>query len=210
MLRVLGRTSSVNVQKVMWLVGELGLEVERVDIGGKFGGDKTPEYLAKNPNGQIPTLEDGEFVVWESHTIVRYLLETHGGPNGGAPWLPADAPTRALANQWMDWYLANLHPPMTTIYWQLVRTKPEDRDEAALSAAVDKAVKLWSIADAQLARTPYLTGDQPTMGDIPAGCAAYRWHSLMPDAAELPNLKAWWDGLTARPAYKQHVMLPFE
>ncbi len=206
MLRVLGRATSVNVQKVMWLIDELGLEAERVDIGGKYAGDKTPAYLAKNPNGQIPTLEDGDFILWESQAIVRYLLDKYGN----APWLPDDAETRGRANQWMDWYLAMMHPPMTVIYFQNVRATAETKDPAALQANIDKAAKLWTMVDAQLTDRDYLTGDTLNMGDIPLGCAAYRWHSLVPDGPDLPNLKAWWDRLNVRPAYKTNVMLPFE
>ena len=206
MLRVLGRASSVNVQKVMWLIDELGLEAERVDIGGKFAGDKTPDYLAKNPNGQIPTLEDGDFILWESHAIVRYIAEAYGAE----PWLPADAKTRGLANQWMDWYLANLHPPMTTIYFQLVRATDETRDPAALDAAKAKAAKLWTMLDDHLADQPFVTGDTLNIGDIPCGCAAYRWHTLVPEGPKLHNLRAWWDRMNTRAPYQKNVMLPFE
>ena len=105
MLKILGRSSSINVQKVMWCAAELGAEVERIDIGGKYGGNDTPEYLAKNPNGLVPTMEDGEVVLWESNTIVRYLAETRGSQ----PWFASDAAGRGLASQWMDWYLTRLH-----------------------------------------------------------------------------------------------------
>jgi len=206
MLTVLGRASSVNVQKVMWLIDELGLEAERVDIGGKYGGDKVPEYLAKNPNGQIPTLLDGDYVLWESHSIVRYILEAYGG----APWLPADVKVRGHANQWMDWYGANLHPPMTVLYFQMIRATDETRNPDALAAAKEKAAALWTMLDKHLADKPFVTGDELTMGDIPAGCSAYRWHTLVPDGPDLPNLRAWWDRLNVRPAYKKNVMLPFE
>ena len=125
MLKILGRPTSINVQKVMWCAAELGIEVNRVDIGGPHGGNDTPEYLAKNPNGLVPTLEDGDFVLWESNAIVRYLAETQGQ----APWFPAEANGRALASQWMDWYLTIMHPPMMVIFLTLIRTAPEDRDE---------------------------------------------------------------------------------
>ncbi|MDA1091205.1 MAG: glutathione S-transferase family protein [Proteobacteria bacterium] len=204
MLKVLGRRTSVNVQKVMWLTAELDLEVERVDIGGPFGGNDTPEYLSKNPNGLVPTLEDGDVVLWESHTIVRYLSEKYGR----APWSPEDAAGRALASQWMDWYLAQLHPPMTVIFWQLVRTAPEDRDMDAVHAAVEKAGKFWGLLDKQLGGGDYVTGKTPSLADIPVGCAVSRWYAMDVERPSLPNLKAWHERLQERPAYQGHVMMP--
>ncbi len=204
MLKLLGRSSSINVQKVMWFTAELGLEVNRVDVGGKFGGNDTPEYLAKNPNGLVPTLEDGDFAVWESNTIVRYLAENYGQ----APWFPADTQGRAVANQWMDWYLTRLHPPMTVIFYTLVRTAPEDRDQDAFDQAVEKATELWVLLDRHLGNSDYLTGGEPTMGDIPAGCSVNRWYTMDVKRPALTNLEAWHERLKARPAYREHVMVP--
>jgi len=171
-----------------------------------FGGNDTPEYLAKNPNGLVPTLEDGDFVLWESQTIVRYLAETYGAP----PWAPKDATGRALASQWMDWYITKLHAPMTVIFWALIRTAPEDRDMDAVNKAVEQASDLWTLLDAQLAKAAFLTGDEPTIGDIPAGCAVNRWYAMEVDRPSLPNLEAWHACLKGRPAYQDHVMMPLE
>ncbi len=204
MLRILGRKTSINVQKVMWLTEEMDVEVERVDIGGSFGGNDTPEYLAKNPNGLIPTLEDGDFTLWESQAICRYIAEKYGSP----PWAPEDATGRALAGQWMDWYITKMHPPITVIFLALIRTEPEDRDMDAVSKAVDQAAELWTLLDAQLAKADYLTGDAPTMADIPAGCAVNRWYVLDIERPSLPNLEAWHTRLKDRSSYKDHVMMP--
>ena len=106
MLKIWGRNTSSNVQKAMWAVGELGLKYERIDVGGAFGKNKEPPYLAMNPNGLVPTLQDGDFVLWESNSIVRYLAHEHG--KGGLE--PSDSKTRALANQWMDWQLSVVGP----------------------------------------------------------------------------------------------------
>ncbi len=179
-MRILGRKTSINVQKVMWLVAELELEVERVDIGGPFGGNDTPEYLAKNPNGLVPTLEDGDFILWESHSIVRYLSEKYGR----APWSPEDATGRAAASQWMDWYLTKMHPHMTVIFWALIRTAPEGRD--------------------------YLTGSEPTIADIPVGCSAARWFTMEVERPALPRLEAWYERIKDRPGYQDHVIMPLE
>ncbi len=204
MIRVLGRANSINVQKVMWCAAELGVDVDRIDIGGAYGGNDQPEFLAKNPNGRIPVLEDGDFTLWESNTIVRYLCESYGD----APWQPAEMTARALASQWMDWYLTSLHAPMTVIFWGLIRTAPEDRDEAAVAKAVEDASALWTIIDVHLAERDFIIGDAPSMGDIPVGCAAYRWHEMDVDRPNLPNLLAWWRRLSERSAYRDNVMLP--
>lgn len=204
MIKILGRPNSVNVQKVMWTAAEIGVSVDRHDIGGAFGGNDTDDYLEKNPNGRVPTLVDGDFVLWESQAIVRYLSESHGT----APWYPASAQDRGLCGQWMDWYIANLHPAMTVMFWQLIRTSDADRNNAAVAAAAVDAAKEWAILDKHLENNTYLLGDELTMGDVPLGCAAYRWHTMDIQRPNLPNLKRWWDSLAARDAYKKHVMLP--
>lgn len=204
MLKILGRANSINVQKVMWCCGELGVTVDRQDIGGPFGGNNEPAYLKMNPTGRIPTLVDGEFVLWESNSIVRYFAETHGAD----PWFPTDEKQRAHANQWMDWYLTTLHPPMTLIFQNLIRTPPGDRDMTALAQAEAQAAEKWAIIDTHLADRPYLTGDEPTMGDIPSGAAAYRWYTMDVKRPKLANLEAWYNRLNSRPAYKANVMLP--
>ncbi len=203
MLRVLGRKTSINVQKILWLTEEMDVEVERIDIGGPFGGNDTPEYLAKNPNGLVPTLEDGDFTLWESQVICRYIAEKYGH----SPWAPENAIGRALAGQWMDWYITKMHPPMTVIFWSLVRTEPEDRDMDAVNKAIEQAAA-WTLLDAQLANANYLTGVAPTMADIPAGCAVNRWYVLDLDRPALPNLEAWHARLKDRSAYQDHVMMP--
>ena len=204
MLQVLGRPNSVNVQKVMWCLAELNQTVERQDIGGPFGGNDQAEYLARNPNGKVPTLLDGDYVLWESNAIVRYLCEQYGV---GA-WYPETVQKRGHANQWMDWYLTELHPSMTTLFWQLIRTEAAQQDQAAIKAAIAKCTTAWAMLDQHLATHPYLLGADISMADIPLACAAYRWHVMDFERPDLPVLKAWWTQISERPAYKQHVMLP--
>lgn len=204
LIKVLGRNNSVNVQKVMWIASELDLEIEREDIGGAFGGNDTQEYLAMNPNGRIPTLIDGDEILWESNTIVRYLAEKAGKH----PWYPKNLVARGRANQWMDFYLTNMHAPMTVIFWQLIRTTPEKRDAAAFNKAVLDASKFWKIIDSTLANRPYLAGNAPDMGDVPLGCSAYRWNTMTFDKPDLPNVKAYFERLSARKAYQKNVMIP--
>lgn len=204
MVRVLGRANSINVQKVMWIAAEIGLDIDRLDVGGAFGGNDKSDYLVKNPTGRVPTLEDGDFVLWESNSIVRYLAEKYGS----APWYPARIKDRYHASQWMDYYIATLHAHMTVIFWTLVRTKPEDRNQAALDKAIAEANIGWAVVDTHLANNPFMTGTAPTMGDVPLGCAAYRWHNLDVPRDDLPNLKRWYESLASRLAFQEHVMLP--
>ena len=204
MIKVLGRANSVNVQKVMWCAAELSLEIDRVDVGGSFGGNNTEEFRSLNPNGTVPVLVEGDFVLWESNAIVRYLCAKHGKPG----WLLDSVEMQGQAGQWMDWYLTNLHPPMTTLFWQLIRTNPDERDQDKIVDAIAACTQYWTLLDSQLERTTFVLGDQLSMADIPIGCAAYRWHCLSFERPDLPNLKRWWDSLVTRQVYKEHVMLP--
>ncbi len=204
MLRILGRSTSSNVQKVLWTAGELGLAFAREDIGGPFGGNDSPEYLALNPNGYVPTLIDGDYTLWESNSIVRYLAAVHGAD---ALW-PADARVRGEAERWMDWQIATLSPTMVVVFRGLVRTPPEERDMAAIAAARDRVAKLFSMLDAALDGRDFGAGDAFTIGDIPVGIAAYRWYHLDIEREAFENLERWYRRLTERPAYREHIMKP--
>lgn len=204
MVRVLGRANSINVQKVMWLAAEIGLDVDRLDVGGAFGVNDTPAYLAKNPTGRVPTLEDGDYVLWESNSIVRYLAEAYGS----SPWYPVNIGDRYHAHQWMDFYIANVHAHMTVLFWTLIRTPPEKRDQAAFDKALKDCGTQWALVDAHLADNAFMTGTAPSMGDIPLGCAAYRWHNLDMPIPDLPHLKRWYESLASRLAFQENVMLP--
>jgi glutathione S-transferase len=188
----------------MWAVGELGLAHERIDAGREFGGLDTAAYGALNPNRRIPTIEDDGVVLWESNVIVRYLASTYGA---GALW-PNDPGTRGRADQWMDWQQTTLLPDMRTIFWGLVRTAPEKRDQARIDAAVASVKEVWARLDAQLAKTPFVAGDHLTMGDIPVGVMCYRYHALGVERAPLAHLDAWYERLQGREAFRRHVMIP--
>src|SRR5262245_2987235 len=173
MLKIWGRNTSSNVQKAMWSVGEIGLPCERIDIGGPFGKNREPAYLAMNPNGLVPTLqeEDG-FLLWESNSIVRYLAAKHRSAIE-----PADLRTRALAQKWMDWQLAVAGPAIFPVFWGLVRTPPEKRDQASIDAGRQKIGEALMIMDAQLAKTEWLASDEFSYGDIPLGPIVHRYMS---------------------------------
>jgi len=201
MLTIWGRKTSANVQKVMWAIGELGLPHERIDIGGPFGKNKEAAYLSLNPNGLVPTLQEGDFVLWESNTIVRYLAAKHGA----GTLEPADAYSRARASQWMDWQISVVGPAIFQAFWGLIRTPPEKRDHAAIEASKTKTTVVMTILDAQLGRTAYVAGNSFSMGDIPVGIMAYRFRQLVPERASLDNLERWYGEISARPGFRDHV-----
>ncbi len=206
MLKILGRKTSSNVQKVLWACAELGLEFEREDIGGPFGGNDQPEYLALNPNGRVPTLVEDDFVLWESNSIVRYLASTHGN---GTLW-PTDARFRARAERWMDWQLTTMGPAMVPVFWGLVRTPEAERDYDAIGKARDHLETLFAIVDRYLGETRCLGGEAFSMGDIPLGIATFRWFTMPIERREFTNLARWYDELTGRTGYREHVMNPLE
>jgi glutathione S-transferase len=203
MIKIWGRNTSSNVQKAMWAVGELKLECERIDIGGAFGRNKEPKYLAMNPNGLVPTLEEEDgFLLWESNSIVRYLAGKHD--KAGA-LEPKDAHARARASQWMDWQLSVVAPAITPAFWGLIRTPEEKRDMAAIKASQDRTVAAMQIMDAQLAKTKFLAGDAFSYGDIPVGVMCYRYRQLVPGRPPTPHLDRWYDAIAARKPFQDHV-----
>jgi glutathione S-transferase len=204
MLTIWGRTNSINVQKVMWTVDELGLAHQRIDAGGQFGGLDTAEYGALNPNRRVPTIKDGDLVVWESNVCVRYLAARYGA---GRLW-PEDPGARAAADMWMDWQVSTLLPDTTVVFWGLIRTPEEKRDHAAINAAAERLAGIWRILDSHLAAREFVAGDQFTMGDIPVGAACYRYYGMPIERPSLPHLEAWYGRLKQRAPFGEHVMLP--
>ena len=204
MLRIWGRRTSINVQKVLWCCGELNLDFDRRDVGGEFGGLDTPEYRELNPNARIPTIEDGPFVLWEANTIVRYLSAKYGF---GALY-PDTLKGRFDAERWMDWQICHILPGMVTMFFGLIRTPEGDRDNAAIEAARLRTQDAWKLLDAHLADREYVCGEKLTVADIPLGAFAYRWHMLPVERIPLPHLARWFEGLRQRPTYKNNVMLP--
>jgi len=206
-MKIWERNTSSNVQKATWACGELGLTFERIDIGGPFGKNNEPPYLAMNPNGVVPTLEEDDgYILWESNSIVRYL----GAKYGAGKLEPADPKVRANAQKWMDWQLSIAGPAIFPVFWGLVRTPPEKRDLKAIEDGRAKCYAALKIMDAQLAKTRFIASDQFSYGDIPIGPFAYRYLRLVPDHPPMPNVERWYKELTARPAFKEHVLdVPF-
>jgi glutathione S-transferase len=202
MLKIWGRNTSSNVQKAMFAVGELKLPCERIDIGGSFGNNREPAYLAMNPNGLVPTLEEEDgFLLWESNTIIRYLAAKYGTGS----LMPADLRIAALANKWMDWQLTVFGPAITPVFWNLIRTPPEKRDPNAIADGMVKSTAAVKILDEQFAKTAYAAGDGFSMGDIPIAIMSYRYRTLVPDRPAFPNFERWYAAIAARPAFREHV-----
>ena len=204
MLRIWGRVNSVNVKKVLWAADELGLKYERVNAGMEHGVTKTPEYLKMNPNSLVPTIEDDGLVLWESHTIVRYLAAKHGA---GSLW-PADPGARADVDRWMDWAFT-LQGAMRNVFWGLIRTPPGKRDLNAIEEARKRSIELVSgVLEKSLDGRKFVGGERFTMGDIPLGCELQRYMRVPIERPRLPNVEAYFERLRERPAYVKNVDIP--
>ncbi len=204
MLRIWGRVNSVNVKKVLWCMGELGLPFERIDAGMEHGVVGTPEYIAMNPNSRVPTIDDDGFMLWESNTIVRYLSLKYGL----GTLCPEDARQRADSDRWMDWSTAQLSGTFREVFWGMVRTEPAKRDMAFIEKNRQATAKTLDTAERALASQPFIAGDHLTMGDIPLGCYVHLWMSMPIERPEHPNLTAWHKRLLARPAFTAGVNTP--
>jgi glutathione S-transferase len=202
MLKIWGRNTSSNVQKVIWALGEMKVPFERIDVGGAFGKTKEAPYLAMNPNSLVPTLEEEDgFTLWESNSICRYLAAKHQNRT----LEPADLRTRALAHKWMDWQLSVMAPAITPVFWQMIRTPADKRDMAAVAASKEKTIAAAKIMDEQLSKTPYLAGNDFSYGDIPVGIMIYRYMQLIPERPATPHLDRWYAAISSRPAFKEQV-----
>jgi glutathione S-transferase len=206
MLVVYGRKSSFNLQKVMWLVGELGVEHRHVEIGGSFGGADTPEFLKMNPHGRVPVIDDDGVTVWESHAILRYLAARYGQRR----YWRDDPAERSESDRWMDWSQCSLQPDfLNGAFWGYYRTPEAQRDMIAVEAKIQRTANHLILLDKILAGKPYLLGDQLTLADIPAGTNLFRYFNISIKRPSLPNVERWYRSLQERPAYREHVMVPF-
>lgn len=202
MLKIWGRHNSSNVRKVLWCAEEIGLPYESVQVGGAFGQVDTPEYRALNPNGLVPMIEDHGLPLWESNTIVRYLSARYALNT----LYPADAAARAVGEKWMDWTTSSFAGPFRDVFWGTLRTAPELRDTAKIEAGIQRCGELLVMADAALAKAPWLSGPRFAMGDIPLGSFIYAWFEMPIERPALPHLLDWYERLKTRPAYRKAVM----
>jgi glutathione S-transferase len=203
-LRVWGHPRSINVQKVLWALDELGLDYERIDAGGTFRRVKDADYLTLNPNGLIPTLEDGSAVLWESNAIVRYLYTKYGTH----PALPSDLGVRGRADGWTDWYATTFWANVRPLLVQLVRTPADQREAQLIDSSLRAASAAAEALERELGKRPYLAGDHFTFGDIPVASASQRWFNLPVQRAKLPAFEAWYARVKERPGFKRWLDLP--
>ena len=201
MLTIWGRLNSHNVKKVAWLAEELSLEYRRIDVGGKFGMDA--EYLAKNPNALIPTIEDDKVVLWESNAILRYLAAEYGC---NRLW-PADPAQRALGDRWMDWQ-GGYADAQRDAFVNLVRRAESERDTAAIERSISASARQLAVLNRYLGETPWLSGDDFGIGDIPMGVYAYTWFTLPITRPAFPNIERWYDHIRQRPGFAAQVAIP--
>lgn len=205
-LTIWGRANSVNVQKVLWCLRELDLAYDRIDAGMAFGKNTEAPYLAINPNGRVPTLVDGDFVLWESNSVMRYLCLAYGQ---GSPIYPQAPQQRAAVDRWLDWTLSTLQPVDRPVFWALVRTPPEKRDMVAIQKDVDAEAVVWRIVDAQLATRRFIEGEGFTIADIAIGAYARRWLGVEGvTKPKLPNLDRWFAQISERPGFIKFIAPP--
>lgn len=204
MLKLWGRLNSINVQKVVLTLEEIGLPYERIDAGLQFGVTKTAEYLAMNPNGRVPTINDDGFTLWESNAIVRYLCAKHAA---GTFW-HEDLQVRADADRWMDWQTATLSPAMGPGFAGLVRTPPEKRNETAIAASLAETNQLVAMLDSGLAGRDFVAGRDYGMGDLSLAPIMHRWFNMPVERAPAPNAERWYARIMQRPAAQRVLTLP--
>jgi glutathione S-transferase len=208
MLKIWGRRSSSNVQALMWCVGELGLAYERIDAGFVYGVTDTPDYRAMNPNGTVPTLRDGEDPpLWETGAILRYLASTYAPDE----FWPADRVARAQVDKWAEWAKLNVALNFTApVFWRVVRTPAAERAPAVIAKALEVLGRFLDIAERRLSAAAYLAGEHLTLADIQFGHVLFRYFDIEIERAPRPGLRRYYEALTARPAFREHVMVSYE
>jgi len=206
MAKIWGRATSSNVQIAMWAAAEVDFEVERIDVGGNFGGTDTVEFRAMNPNGLIPVLQDGDLVMFESAAILRYL----GAQYGSDSFWPENPKSRANLDSWAEWTKTTLCPVLIyQVFWTLVRIPKADRDPVLLASQIKELGRLMTLAADELGENAYLGGQELSFADIMFGHTLYRYFTLEIERPDLPNLLAYYDRLQSRPAYREHVMVDY-
>jgi glutathione S-transferase len=206
-IKVWGRFSSSNVKKVLWLADELKLEVERIDAGRQYGVVDTPAYKALNPNSRVPTIEDGDFVLWESNSIMRYLCMKYGGE----AFYPADPATRADIDRWLDWSLSIVVPVDSPLFLGTVRTPPDKQDKAMIAANTERLGQIYAILDRRLEGRDYLVKNF-SIADLGLSIFVDRWlrNTFLTGRPEQENLTAWIARIQPRPGFQKFVGGPLE
>lgn len=207
-LKVWGRKTSSNVQALMWCIGELELPHERFDVGHIYGGNTTPQYLAMNPNGAVPVLQDNDGQpIWETGAILRYLASVYGSDD----FWPKQPNMIASIDKWAEWSKINITLNFTVpVFWRVVRTNPSERDANAIQAALEYLDKYLTIANTQLAQNTFLAGENFTLADIQFGHCLYRYFDIEITRPEYKHINRYYAALKRRAAYQEHVMIDYE
>jgi len=201
MITIFGKASSINVRKVLWACAELGIPFEREDWGSGIRATDTPEFLALNPNGLVPVIRDGDFVLWESNTIIRYLASKYDG----ASMYPLQAQQRARTDQWIDWQASDLNRAWNYAFMALVRQSPAHREGEQIAASVTAWSKYMTVLDKQLEKTgSYVAGNAFSLADIPIGLSVQRWFATPLTHPHLPAVSVYYELLTKRPGYREY------
>lgn len=199
MLKILGRDNSINVRKVLWLCEELNLEYEREDWGRAFRSAQSPEYLQLNPNGQIPVVLDGDLVLWQSNSIIRYLANAYDKEH---KLYPTQAKERFFVDQWIDWQAIELNNSWTYTIMSLLRHSPNHQDPDLLKKGIDNWNHHMQILDQQLAKTQaYVAGTEFTLADIPIGLSVQRWKATPFDHPTLKHVDQYFELLNQRAGF---------
>ncbi|WP_310597447.1 glutathione S-transferase family protein [Aeromonas aquatica] len=199
MLRILGKVSSINVRKVLWACAEIGLPFEREEWGSGFQSTQSAEFLALNPNAMVPVIQDGDFTLWESNTIIRYLAARYGD----AALYPTEARARAMVDQWIDWQASDLNSSWRYAFMALVRRSPYHQDPEALGAGCVQWSRHMQILEQRLASTgAYVAGSGFSLADIPIGLSVNRWFETPFDRPPLPAVSDYYQRLSRRPGFR--------
>lgn len=201
MLRILGRSSSINVRKVLWACGEIGLEFEQEEWGVGHRDARSPEFLKLNPNGLVPVIIDDGLVLWESDAIIRYLNDKHLGG-----LMPAETGRRVIAEQWLCWHATEMNNAYRYAFIGLVRKLPGYGDPDRIKASVAEWIGTLDILDARLAETGgHVAGESFTLADIPVGLGVHRWYNTpIDDRPDHPAVAAYYERIRARPGFNRH------
>jgi glutathione S-transferase len=207
MLKIWGRRNSANVQKVLWLAAELDIEYQHIPAGGSFGGLDEPSFRSLNPHGRVPVLQDDDFAIWESHSILRYLAAKY---DDHALW-PRDLAAKAQIDEWMDWAQTTFQPDfLNGVFWGYYRTPEPQRNWPAIKKSVSRCSSHIQLIDRLLAKRPFLGGSSFSLADIPLGTLLYRYYELDIEHPQAEYVEAWYARLKHRPAYQQNVMIAFD
>jgi glutathione S-transferase len=201
MLRILGRASSINVRKVLWTCEELQIPFQREDWGSGFKSTQSAEFLALNPCAMVPVIQDGDFTLWESNSIIRYLAAQYDG----AQLYPAEAKARARVDQWIDWQASELNRSWSYAFMSLVRQSPDYQDKSALDDGIEQWSTTMGILDRQLEKTgAYISGEAFSLADIPIGLSVNRWFETPLAHPDYAAVRAYYERLSQREGFRLH------